>query len=114
MSMVEVTGPQEVVEVVSQTQVVEVNPVTGAVTVINAGPVGPPGSPGSGGGNQGYNHTQGTVNTTWTINHNLGYRPSVQTFTVGGIETIGEVQHISNNQVVVTFVTAIAGFARLV
>jgi hypothetical protein len=87
-----------------------------SISVINAGPVGPSGPPGPGGsgsGGAGYNHTQSTAALTWVINHNLGYKPSIQTFTVGGLEVLGEVQQISVNQITVAFNTAIAGSARL-
>ena len=44
---------------------------TTVVTVATAGPQGP------GGGGAAYVHTQSTPATTWTINHNLGFRPTV-------------------------------------
>jgi hypothetical protein len=118
MSNVEVISQTQVVTVSPITQTLNVNTVTGtavvvnpstpSVTVVNAGPVGPAGS------GAGYNHTQTAALSIWVINHNLGYKPSVQTFTVGGLEVLGEIQHISNNQVVVTFNTTISGTARLV
>ena len=62
----------------------------------------------------GFTHTQSSASATWTINHNLGYKPSVDLFSVGGVEIVGTVTHISDNQVVADFVTSIAGFARLI
>jgi hypothetical protein len=104
----------QVVRVRSETQRIIVDPVTQAIAIISAGPPGPPGPAGPpGASGSGYNHTQGSAATTWTINHNLGFKPSVQTFTVGGLEIIGEVQHTSDNQVLVTFNIALAGIARL-
>lgn len=60
-----------------------------------------------------YIHTQSTAASTWTINHNLGFKPSVELFDSGSQEIDGHVVHTSNNQVVVTLTKAISGFARL-
>lgn len=75
---------------------------------------GPPGPAGQGGGSVGYEHTQLSPAATWNINHNLGYRPSVSVFSVGGVEVNAEVVHLSNNQTQVSFNTPYAGFARCV
>lgn len=66
-----------------------------------------------GGGLTAYEHTQGSAATTWTINHNKGYNPQIQAFTVGGLELIGDVLHTTVNQTTITFVDAQAGTARL-
>lgn len=63
---------------------------------------------------QPYTHNQSVAATSWTINHNLGYKPSVELLTAGGVEFDAEVVHTSNNQVVVNLVVAIAGSARLI
>lgn len=81
---------------------------TRAVTrVVMRGPQGRPGSPG-------YDHQQASPSTLWTIAHNLGLRPSVQAFSVGGVEMIGTVQHLSANTLTISFNIAVAGYARLV
>jgi hypothetical protein len=77
------------------------------IVVTTLGPPGPPGPV------AGFDFTQSSAAVSWTINHNLGYRPSVQVFNVGGLEVLGEIQHTSNNQTIVTFNTAMAGTARL-
>lgn len=77
------------------------------IVVPVAGLQGRPGSPG-------FDHSQTAPATVWTINHNLGFRPSVQTFSVGGVEMLGSVQHISLNTLTLTFAAAVAGTARLV
>lgn len=59
-------------------------------------------------------HTQASASATWTINHNLGRRPLVQLYTVGGVEFAAEITHTSVNQAVVTMASAIAGTARCV
>lgn len=76
----------------------------------NQGPQGPPGPPGDG---TAYVHAQSSAALTWTINHNLGYRPSVELLDVGGREYTAEVLHTSANQVVVYHDIATAGTARL-
>ena len=59
-------------------------------------------------------HTQSVAATTWTINHNLGYRPSVELFTSSGEEFDADVLHTSVNQTLVYTNVATTGFARLV
>jgi hypothetical protein len=66
------------------------------------------------GGLAAYTHTQSTPATTWTINHNLGYRPSVELFNSGMQEIDAEIAHPSVNQTVVTLNPATAGLARLI
>jgi hypothetical protein len=48
---------------------------------------------------------------TWTINHNLTFRPSAQFFTLGGMEIETEWIHISANQIQAFFNPPQAGFA---
>lgn len=61
----------------------------------------------------GFVYTQAAASATWTINHNLGFKPSVELFDSGSQEIDASIVHTSNNQVVVTLTKAIAGFARL-
>lgn len=56
-------------------------------------------------------HTQAVAATTWTINHNLGYRPTVRPMTVGGAEMTAEILHASANQALVYFDSPTAGIA---
>lgn len=65
-----------------------------------------------GAGTPAFVHTQGTAATSWTVNHNLGFRPSVEVLSVGGAEIDAAVLHTSVNQTVISFVTATAGSAR--
>ena len=62
----------------------------------------------------GVNFTQNLASSTWVIAHNLGYKPIVEVFSVGGVQMIGTVVHISHNLVNVQFEVAVAGFARLI
>lgn len=70
-------------------------------------------SPGSGSGTS-FLHTQGSPATEWIINHNLGFKPSVEIIDTGGREVETDVLHISVNQVRIYFLTAMAGEARCV
>ncbi len=72
-----------------------------------SGITGPAGAPA-------YVHQQSTPATTWTINHNLGYRPSVEVFDSGSSEMIAEIVHPTVNQALVNVNPASAGFARLI
>jgi hypothetical protein len=95
-------------------------PVTSVVTATTVGPQGPKGDTGDTGatGPVGpasafYIHTQSSPSTTWTINHNLGFKPAVELLDSGSQEIDGEVSHPSVNQTVVTLNPASAGVARL-
>lgn len=82
-------------------------PVTNTVTAITQGPQGPSGT-------AAFVYLQVAPATVWTINHNLGYKPSVELLDSGSQEIDGEVAHPSNNQTVVTLNPASAGLARLI
>jgi hypothetical protein len=82
------------------------------VRVVIPGPPGSAGPPGTAG--VAYSYQQATPATTWTINHNLGYRPSVELLDSGSQEIDGDVYHPSVNQTVVTLNPATAGLARLI
>lgn len=64
-------------------------------------------------GSNAYVFTQSTPSGTWTINHNLGYVPSVEVFNSGSQEVDADVVHPSPNQTVIVFSSPLAGFARL-
>jgi hypothetical protein len=77
--------------------------------VAEQGPPGPPGADGSVGG--AYEHTQAVASDTWTVNHNLGYRPAASLLTVGGREMWAEVIHTSANQFIAYFDSPVTGVA---
>lgn len=83
-------------------------PVTSTVTATTAGPQGPKGDVGAA-----YVHTQSTASTTWTINHNLGYKPGVDVYDSGSQQIQAEVSHTSVNQTIILLTTPSSGFARL-
>ena len=81
------------------------------VTVI---PVGYPGPKGDRGDAAGYRHTQSQAAARWTIAHNLGYAPTVQAVSVGGVQMLASVTHLSDTVCLLDFNTPVAGTARLV
>ena len=68
-----------------------------------------------GGGSSGVacTHSQVSATTLWTINHNLGFRPSVSILDAGGNEIEADVVHTGTNQLVIHFAVPVAGVARL-
>ncbi len=61
-----------------------------------------------------YVHNQAAASTQWTINHNLGYFPSIDLFDSGSQLIEAQVYHQSTNIMIATFSIPISGFARLV
>lgn len=65
-------------------------------------------------GDQYYLHQQITANNQWIIAHNIGRKPSVQIFEGEiGDRIIADIDHDSNNQLTISFTSAIAGYAIL-
>lgn len=79
------------------------NPRTIRVTQVTTGLTGASGTTGGGAGAPSYLHQQATPSTNWTVNHNLGFRPSVTPLSVGGVVMLANVIHTSANQAVITF-----------
>jgi hypothetical protein len=61
-----------------------------------------------------YVYTQSAAASTWTINHNLGYVPSVEVFDSGSQEVDADVSHPNLNQTIIVFSVPLSGFARLI
>lgn len=72
-----------------------------------------PPDPSTGGSDANYLHTQTVPSTTWIINHNLDKYPAVTIVDSAGSEVEGAVQHVSRNQVVLSFNVAFGGSAFL-
>lgn len=68
---------------------------------------------GPAGASQSYTHVQGAASAEWIVNHNLGFRPSVEIFDTGGAEIDGAVLHVTPNQTRISFAVPVAGSARL-
>jgi hypothetical protein len=98
------------IETIAYVEMVEDHTVEGLVVF----EVVTPGQQGGGSGTAAYVYQQLTPATTWTINHNLGYRPSVELLDSGSQEIDGAVSHPTVNQTVVTLSPATAGLARLI
>ena len=86
--------------------VLRANQVT--TLTLGMGQQGPPGAAGA----AGYNHTQASASATWTIAHNLGFRPSVQVRNSAGQVIVAAVEDVSVNVVQVSLTSALAGTAR--
>lgn len=102
-------GPPEINQIIIQEEesTVVVQSATSTITTIVAqGPQGPAGS-------GAYIHTQSSSSTTWTINHNMGFRPSVELLDSGSQEIDGEISHPTINQTIVRLNPASTGIARL-
>ena len=60
-----------------------------------------------------YAHNQLVAANVWTINHSLGFWPSVTVFAVSGQQIEADITNPTVNQTVVTLAAATAGSARL-
>jgi len=66
-----------------------------------------------GGGGTGYTYHQINVATTWTITHGLGYNPNIVVTDTNGNIYEGNITWPDVNTVIVTFSTALNGYAYL-
>jgi S1-C subfamily serine protease len=82
------------------------------------GPTGPQGVQGfqgiQGPMGSGFTYNQPNSLTVWTINHNLGYKPSVTVYSSSNDEVIGEVVPIDLDNLTITFSSPFSGIAYLV
>lgn len=60
-----------------------------------------------------YRHVQASASTTWTITHNLHFRPNVTVFDSAGTMVEGDVVHTNVNSLTISFSVAISGSAIL-
>lgn len=77
------------------------------VEVVVVGIQGPSGPPGNG-----FELSFLSPLLSWTVNHNLNRRPLVGLVTTGNVEIIGDIVHVSLNQLVVNFAVPTAGTIR--
>ncbi len=59
-----------------------------------------------------YLHNQSTAASTWTVAHNMGYRPSIQVADSAGNLVDAQIKHDSDNQATVSLNVSIAGQAH--
>lgn len=57
--------------------------------------------------------TQGSPSTTWSVAHNLQKKPSVTVVDSGNNEVEGDVNHIDDNNLTITFSAAFSGKAYI-
>lgn len=90
---------------------VEIAPLNVALEL---GVVGPQGGTGTFiPGDTSYEHVQSVASALWTINHNLGFRPSVSVFDSVGDQVEGQITHITDDTLTITYSAAFAGVAYL-
>jgi hypothetical protein len=83
---------------------------TPTITVSTPGPQGPSGAAAS----VFYTHTQAVSSAVWTINHNLGGKPTAVVLDSAGTMCEGTFTYPSNNQMVITFTSAFTGTAYVI
>lgn len=60
-----------------------------------------------------YRHLQSVPSTVWTVTHNLGFKPNVDAEDSAGDQIFGDVHHIDNNSLTITYTVATGGAANL-
>jgi hypothetical protein len=80
-------------------------PATGVDAGSSQGPAGPSGA--------GYTHPQPVASAVWTIQHDLGFKPTVQVYGLAGEVVYADIEHYSDNAVIVRLLAPLAGGARL-
>lgn len=60
-----------------------------------------------------FEFTQSVASASWSINHNLGKRPSVTIIDTGGNQVIGDIIYVDNNNITLNFSAAFSGTATL-
>ena len=107
--------PAPVVQVTEEdgtTVLVVADAPPGVVTVEIPGPPGPPGAPAPGGGSDAhYVHEQPVADTVWTVNHNLGKRPSITVEDSAGTVVVGRYANPDVNTSVLRFSAPFGGRA---
>lgn len=101
-----------IVKVGQKSVVLSPDPTRTVVQVGDIGLSGPTGPAGLSGGS--YAHTQSSPSATWTIVHGLGYYPGgVSVVDSGGTKVYGDVNHLTENSLVINFSSAFSGKAYI-
>lgn len=77
------------------------------------GPQGPPGPPGPPGEPSAYTHSQTVADASWTIHHDLPYRPNVTVVDSAGTVLIADVRYLDDTTITVNHSWPTAGYAYL-
>ena len=108
------------IEVETHIGIVELTaPITDLRIELSAlrGPIGPEGPTGPAGDAEAlaYSHPQDSPSDTWTITHNLGYRPAgILVYDSAGTQwEPGNVEHVSTLQLIITWSAPFSGIAYL-
>ena len=84
------------------------------VNAASVGPQGPTGATGPQGASGGFfTFTQASPASTWTIAHNLGYRPNISVVDSAGSQVEGNAVWTDINNLTITFSGAFSGVAYL-
>ena len=67
----------------------------------------------SGKGDSHFVYTQSTPESVWEVTHSLNKKPSVTVVDSAGTQVLGDVQHIDNDNLTITFVNQFSGKAYL-
>jgi hypothetical protein len=109
-----ISEPTEAISISDTIEVIETGDSSiEIIEVAEQGPQGPPGAD-TDAALAGFTHDQSSPASTWTINHNLGRKPIITLLTTGFVEFEGQLTHMSDNQTIANFATAIAGTARCI
>ena len=60
-----------------------------------------------------YEHMQGSASNSWTITHNLGFKPNVTVIDSAGNIVEGEIAYTNTNSLTVSFQSAFSGTAYI-
>lgn len=62
-----------------------------------------------------YKHDQSSASNTWTVNHNLGYKPGgiVVKDSAGSLWLPGGIEYVDNNSLILTFSGSFGGTAYI-
>lgn len=60
-----------------------------------------------------YEHMQGSASNSWTINHNLGFKPNVTVIDSAGNIVEGEIAYTNSNSLTVSFQSSFSGTAYI-
>jgi hypothetical protein len=114
------------VEYEDKPNIVQVDKTGNSVTIAYGGPqgvqgpTGPTGATGPGGLGTAaiaalvsYTHNQAAASATWTITHNLNFRPNVTVFDSANTMVEGAVTHTNSNSLTIAFSATISGTAYL-
>jgi hypothetical protein len=105
--------------------IVQIDKTGNSVTIAYGGPQGVQGPTGATGATGpgitagqipalvSYTHSQPAASSTWTITHNLNFRPSVNVYDSAGPMVEGSVTHTNSNTLTVVFSATISGTAHL-